>query len=212
MPIDFERHLDKYAEVIVKVGLNLQPGQRLLIGRPGSGMYGTPIELAPLVRRIVKVAYQTGARLVDVLWEDDQTHLLRFQHAPSGTMEEFPAWRAAAAIEAAQAGDASLRLSALNPDLLAEQDPGLVSLFNSTMSRHMAPFGQVLTRSGMNWCVACAPVAGWTKKLYPDLEPDEAQARFWDVLFDICRIKHLVPRPKNRERDGRGAGPLHLCY
>lgn len=30
MPLEFEQNLDKYTEVIVRVGLNLQPGQRLL--------------------------------------------------------------------------------------------------------------------------------------------------------------------------------------
>ena len=190
---DFERNLDKYAEVIVKVGLNLQPGQRLLIGWPASGLYGTPIELAPLVRRIVKLAYQGGARLVEVLWNDDQTRLLRFQYAPPGTLEEFPTWRAVAAIEMAEAGDAVLRLSAQDPDLLAGQDPSRISLFNSTNAKHIAPFGQILSRSGTNWSVATAPVEGWTEKVFPDLPPDEAQARFWDVLFDICRIKQPDP-------------------
>jgi aminopeptidase len=73
MSSDFEHNLDKYAEVIVKVGLNLQPGQRLLIGCPGLGIYGTPIELAPIVRLVVMKAYQIGARLVDVMWNDDQS-------------------------------------------------------------------------------------------------------------------------------------------
>ncbi|MFX1344330.1 MAG: aminopeptidase [Promethearchaeota archaeon] len=42
---EFEIKLEKYAEVIVKVGLNLQPGQRLLIGTPTSGNRGVSIIL-----------------------------------------------------------------------------------------------------------------------------------------------------------------------
>jgi len=79
---NFNMKLEKYAEVIVKVGLNLQPGQRLLIGLPIFGNYGVPLELAPLVRIITKKAYQIGARLVDVIWNDDQMRLIRFQNAP----------------------------------------------------------------------------------------------------------------------------------
>jgi aminopeptidase len=63
---EFERNLERYAEVIVRLGLNLQPRQRLLIGMPIFGICGTPIELAPLVRLIVAKAYGVGARLVDV--------------------------------------------------------------------------------------------------------------------------------------------------
>ena len=72
MASEFEENLEKYAELIVKVGLNLQPGQRLLIGSPLFGGL-TPIEAEPLVARVAKHAYQSGARLVDVIWTD---HLL----------------------------------------------------------------------------------------------------------------------------------------
>jgi aminopeptidase len=193
MTDDFSRNLDKYAEVILKIGLNLQPGQRLLIGRPGSGLYGTPIELAPLVRRIATQAYQMGAPLVEVLWNDDHLRLIRFQHAPPETLDEFPAWRAQTVIEAAEAGDAVLRISAQDPDLMAEQDPGHVAMFNSTIVRHMERFSEMLSRSATNWLVVTAPVEGWTEKLFADLPPDEARARFWDVLFQICRIDQADP-------------------
>ncbi|MDH7485276.1 MAG: aminopeptidase [Anaerolineae bacterium] len=188
MPRDFQQNLDKYAEVILKVGVNLQAGQRLLIGWPAAGLYGTPIELAPLVRIIARKAYEMGARLVEVLWSDDQIRLIRFQHAARDTFAEIPRWRAQAAIEAAQAGDALLRLSAEDPDLLSGQDPELIALVNATNAEHLTPFYQMLTRNAMNWSIATAPVSGWTEKLFPDLPADEAQARFWDALFQICRI------------------------
>ena len=193
MSHDFDRNLDKYAEVILKIGLNLQPGQRLLIGWPSSGLYGVPLELAPLVRLITRRAYDMGARLVQVLWNDDELRRIRFQHAPPGTMEEFPEWRAAAAIQAAEAGDAVLRVSAQDPDLLADQEPDLVALFNATNSRHMAPFAHLLSRGAMNWCVITAPVAGWSEKLFPGLSAADARARFWDALFEICRINEPDP-------------------
>jgi aminopeptidase len=84
-----EEALEKYAEVTVKVGLNLQPGQKLLIGVPTRGSLGTSIDLAPLVRLIAKAAYQCGARLVEVLWDDDQLRLIRYQYAERDTFEEF---------------------------------------------------------------------------------------------------------------------------
>ena len=193
MPRDFQQNLDTYAEVILKVGVNLQAGQRLLIGWPAAGLYGTPIELAPLVRVIARKAYEMGARLVEVLWNDDQNQLIRFQHAARDTFDEFPRWRAQAAIEAAEAGDALLRLSAQDPDLLAGQDPDLISLVNATNAEHIAPFYQMLTRNAMNWSIATAPVSGWTEKIFPDVPPDAAQARFWDALFEICRITAADP-------------------
>jgi aminopeptidase len=125
--------------------------------------------------------------------------LIRFQHAAPDTLEEFPVWRAQAAIEAAQAGDAVLRLSAQNPDLLAEQDPQMVSRFNSVNTHHIAPFSRLQGRNAIPWTIATAPVDGWTQKLFPDLPADQAQARFWDVLFRICRIDTEDPVAAWRE-------------
>ena len=69
MSADLERTLQIYAELTVKVGLNLQPGQRLLvIGPLANG--GVSLEAAPLVRRIAASAYQRGAPLVEALWGD----------------------------------------------------------------------------------------------------------------------------------------------
>jgi aminopeptidase len=103
---EFDANLEKYTEVIVKVGLNVQPGQRLLVGMPLFGVYGTAIELAPLVRHVAKKAYQAGVRFVDVQWNDDQLRLIRFQHAPKDSFSEFPTWRTDAAHDIAKAGDA----------------------------------------------------------------------------------------------------------
>jgi leucyl aminopeptidase (aminopeptidase T) len=105
MSIEFERNLEKYAELIVKVGLNLQPGQRLLIGPPLWGSFGVNLELVSLIRLIATKAYQAGARLVDVMWSDSQLQLIRLKHAPHDSFEEFPMWRAAGAIETAKAAD-----------------------------------------------------------------------------------------------------------
>ena len=65
MSTEFERNLERYAEVILKIGLNIQPKQRLLIGGPSSFSDGVPFEAAPLIRIIAKKAYQMGVRLVD---------------------------------------------------------------------------------------------------------------------------------------------------
>ena len=128
---EFESNLEKYADVLIKVGLNLQPGQHLLIGcLPGFGVYGVPIELFPLIRLITRKAYQAGARLVDVLWNDDQMRLIRFQEAPRDSFDEFPEWLAKAYFDTFSSGDAILGFLAEDPELLKDQDPELVGVFN----------------------------------------------------------------------------------
>ena len=54
--------LDRLAEVAIKVGLNLQPGQDLLLTAPSVAL--------PLVRKIAEHAYKAGAGLVTPILSD----------------------------------------------------------------------------------------------------------------------------------------------
>lgn len=190
---NFDLKLEKYAEVIVKVGLNLQPDQRLLIGPPFHGILGVPIELAPLVRKIVSKAYQSGARLADVIWTDDQLRLIRFQHARPDTFEEYPTWRSEATNNITSQGDAILNFFAEDPDLLQEQDHELVATYRKTGLAKMKPSNDLRSKNAMNWTVVTAPVAGWTDKVYPDIPPEHRTEVFWEAIFNMCRINELDP-------------------
>ncbi len=193
MSSEFEKNLEKYAEVIVKVGLNLQPGQGLLIGAPRQSAYGVSIEIVPLVRLITKKAYQSGAKLVEVLWGDEQIRLIRFQHASRDSFEEFPTWRTNASFEISKNDDAMLLVMAGNPDLLAGQDSDLILTTHKSYFKHNKPSAD-LRRSGMgNWSGFAAPVEGWAKKIFPDIPPADRMAKFWDMIFDICRVKETDP-------------------
>lgn len=193
MPADFKQNLEKYAEVIVRVGLNLQPGQRLLIGPPFHGILGVPIELAPLVRHIAAKSYEAGARLVEVIWGDDQLRLIRFQNAPRDSFESFPGWRADAALDIACNGDAVLNFLTEDPNLLLEQDLSSLSAYRKTCMTHMKPFEDLRAKNAMNWTVVTAPVDGWTASVFPDLPRRSGKAKLWDTLFDVCRIKEDDP-------------------
>ena len=190
---EFEINLEKYAEVIVEVGLNLQRGQRLLIGTPTSSNRGVPIELAPLVRLIMKNAYQIGARLVDVMWDDDQLQLIRYKYAPRDSFEEFATWRTDGAFDIAKEGDAMLIIKAQNPDLLSVQDSNLIIIAKRTFLKYNRPASELRRKNLVNWMVVAAPVSGWTDKVFPELPENERKAKFWDTIFEICRVKTKDP-------------------
>jgi len=191
MSTEFEQNLEKYVEVILKVGLNLQKGQRLLIDVAD---ISTPLlELAPFVELITKKAYQMGARFVDVIWNDPQLHLIRFQHAPRDSFEEFPTWISNAALEFAEKGDAILSLYAAIPDLFIDQDPELMAIRRKTVLKHFKPVIDLMSKNATNWTQVAAPVDGWTDKIFPDLPPNKRKTKMWDIIFDICRVKQKDP-------------------
>ena len=83
--LSFEQKLQRYAELTVKVGLNLQPGQKLVI-------IAYSLDVAPLVREVAASAYQNGCRLVTEVWLDEQLNKIRYQYAPLDSFEEFFFW------------------------------------------------------------------------------------------------------------------------
>ena len=74
--------LDRLAEVSIRVGLNLQPGQDLIIS--------APVETLPLVRRLASEAYRNGAGVVTTFLSDDQLPLARFEHATDERLDRAP--------------------------------------------------------------------------------------------------------------------------
>jgi aminopeptidase len=189
---DFERNLEKYAEVAVRVGNNLQPGQRLLIiGRWLNR--GVPLELSPLVQKVTEAAYKAGAPFVDVIWADQQVDLLRFQHAPRDSFEEYPKWFLTALLEYLERGDALMVIFAENPLLFIDQDPELVGLAAKTAVANFEPGLKYVTGNVVNWVGLSAPIKDWADLVLPHIPQEKRLERMWEAMFKICRIDQDDP-------------------
>lgn len=170
----FDQGLTQYADLIVKVGLNLQPGQRLLISGPSvSG--GVSLEAAPLVRQVVESAYRQGAPLVEVQWVDPAIVKRRFELAPADSFGEFPVAPPHVTTTYIDRGDAVLVISADDPDLLAGQDPARLSAAQRTVAERMAGVSARISSNRTNWCVAGAAVPAWGERVFPGLTGADAE-------------------------------------
>ncbi len=182
----FEQKLQKYAELTVRVGLNIQPGQRLMIRL-------APLASAPLVRAITDHAYQAGARLVDVQWRDEDLVLSRFKYAPRDSFAEIARYRMDGIVQHLENGDALLTIHAANPDLLAGQDPELVSTMMQAYQKSLLPASSLIMRDAINWSIVAFPTEAWASKIFPDVSAEKAVEKLWDVIFAVCRINHDDP-------------------
>jgi len=183
--LSFTQKLQNYADLIVKIGVGLQPGQRLILR--------TPVEAAPLARLVAASAYQSGARYVEVMWHDDAITLARFQHAPRDSFEEFPAWRTDVLAQSAENGDATLTIYSFDPDLLAEQDPDLIAIFQRVTDEHMLPFRHKLMADEVNWCLVSLPIPSWAAKIFPNDPPETQMKKLWDLVFKMVRADQPDP-------------------
>ncbi|NJN18154.1 MAG: aminopeptidase [Oscillochloris sp.] len=182
---EIDELIKRYAEVIVEVGLQITPGRRLLLR--------SPIAAAPLARAVTRAAYQAGAPYVDLIWSDEQTQLIRLQHAPRDSFEEYPQWYVDSALQAIDRGDAFLALVSDTPGLLADQDQAAVATIVRTTGRRSEPISVHIQRNSVPWAVAAAANPAWARRLFPNDAPEAAELNLWRAIFAACRIDQADP-------------------
>jgi aminopeptidase len=180
-----EQELDHYADVIVRVGLNMHAGQRLLIR--------ADVQTAPLTRAVARAAYSAGSPFVDVIWSDEQLGLLRARHAPRDSFEELAAWSPAVSVGYLREGAALLSIRGDTPGLLSDQDPEAIGTMMRATARANVPVSELVQRNASAWAVVAYPTPGWAAQVFPELPADEAVARLWQAIAAACRLD--VPDP-----------------
>jgi aminopeptidase len=191
MTFPSQESLQKYAELIVRVGLNLQEGQRLLINNLTTR--GVLLHVAPLVREVAKAAYKAGVRYVDVLWSDEELLKTRVQLAPRDSFDEFSDWQVKAAMELFEQEGANLTIRSNNPNLMDGEDPEIVGQVQKVYLERYADYANLIGRNLINWLVVAAAGPAWAARVFPDLEPAEAEKKLWDAIFAITRVDQPDP-------------------
>lgn len=179
MLTDFQKNLEKYAEVAVKIGVNVQENQDLVIN--------ASIKAKDLVRKIVKKAYEKGCKNVLVEWSDDEISLIKFLNAPEKAFKEFPEWKAEGFAEMAKKGSAFLTVAAPNPDLLKDVNPERVATSRKTAAIAMKEFSQTMRSGKVNWSAVVIPTKEWAIKIFPNLSEEDAINKLWEYVFKITR-------------------------
>jgi aminopeptidase len=183
--------LRKYAEAIVRVGLNLREGQRLVI--TNATARGVPPPARSLVHEVTKAAYAAGARYVEAIWGDEEMLRLRLQHAPADSFDEYPTWTANGIMDFIKRGDALLSIYANDPDVYNGLDPERVGAMQKSHLQNYQDISFHVSRNAINWCVVAAGAPAWARKIFPDLPEDEAQAKLWQEIFESTRATEPDP-------------------
>ncbi|MDO4263205.1 MAG: aminopeptidase [Deinococcus sp.] len=181
----FDEKLKKYAQLAVRTGVGLRPGQRLLIE--------SPIETAPLARALAEAAYEAGASFVDVRWDDDAVNLLRYQKAPEGSFEQLSRWRVDAELETVEEGGAVLAIRSSDPGLLSGVDAGRVSQQSRAYGAYRKAYSRKVMTNAVNWNLITAPLPDWSALIFPDVSAEEAVDRHWDAIFAATRADQPDP-------------------
>jgi aminopeptidase len=182
--------LQRFAELIVRFGANVQPGQIVAIGtEPGK---------EELTRAIAASAYRAGAKFVDVQSFDLHVKRARILHADEDTLDYVPPWYGERTLALGEHRAARVGLTGpVAPGLLGDLDP-------ARAGRDQLPFlpesAQVVNDRTTNWTASPCPTRPWAELVHPDLEPDAALERLWEQVLHMCRLDTDDPVAAWRER------------
>lgn len=176
----FDQQLEKYAELTVKVALNIQEGQLLWISAPT----GTEI----LVRKIVRQAYLTGARNVHVNWYDEEIKRTHYELASNEVFKQYPKWLVAAHEELVENGGAFLQIEADDPDLLKGISIDKITNWQKAQGDALDHFYEAIDTDKISWSIIAMPSKKWADKVFPQLPERERIPALWEKIFQAVRI------------------------
>ncbi|MCR2803888.1 aminopeptidase [Paenibacillus soyae] len=187
----FKIMLRKYAELVVKVGVNIQPGQVLIVH--------APIETAELTRLIVAQAYEAGAKYVMVEWDDEEVTRIRYEKAAEDTFDYYPQWEADSRVKFAEEGGAILHIKVPNPELFRGIDSSKVSRAVKAAAVARKEYSVYTRNSRISWSLIKAPTRAWADKVFADLPAEQRIDAMWEAIFRMVRVDKEDPVAAWRE-------------
>ncbi|MCB9458017.1 MAG: aminopeptidase [Anaerolineaceae bacterium] len=184
MSYDFDAALKNYADVLVRVGTNVEPGKKLIFNAP---VTDDPTVLK-LCRYIVASAYDAGARHVIVNWNDEQEFKIRLEHAPDDSFTEANEWDAKALHEVIEEGGSALSLRVADPTLLEGQDAEKIATYRTTAAALRQPTRKLWNQGIGTWSLASASFQPWANTVLPNVPEDERVAKLWEMIFQVTRM------------------------
>ena len=175
-----EEKLREYARLLVQVGLNPYPGQRMVIS--------SPVECAAFARLCAREAYDAGCCEVVMNWTDDAMTRMKYLHAAEEVFGTVPLWRRHFFNDQALEGTAYLAISASDPENLKGVDSKRIIAAQRASGKALKDFDRLQMCGGFPWCIASIPIPSWAARVFPDKGEAEAVSALWDAIFRAVRV------------------------
>lgn len=172
--------IEKFAELAIKVGVNIKDGETLLIR--------ADVEAVDFTRRCVKEAYKAGAKHVYVEYSDEINTRETYLNAPSESFDEYPQWQADKYTAIAKEGGSFLSIVSTNPDLMKDVNPDRIGRFQKISGHYLKEWRSYTLSDKVKWSIVAVPSVAWAKKVYPELDEENAVKELWNNILDCSRI------------------------
>ena len=177
----FDEKLTLYAKLLVRHGLNVQPGQIVNIN--------TEVIHRDFAMLLAEQSYEAGAKYVNVDLSDPRLARTRILASNDEDLQYVPGYVSQKYRELVDETAANIKIIGLEyPDMLADLEPKKVNAVR--LANHMAVkyfYEEGIGKSKVHWTVAAASTPSWGKRIFPDLDESAAHEALWEEIFKICR-------------------------
>jgi aminopeptidase len=191
--VDGSEYIRPLAELAVRFGANVQPDQIVaLSSEPGK---------EALARAIAEVAYEHGAKFVDLTVSDIYLKHARVVHADPETLGYVPPWFGERMLALGEHRAARIMLTGrIAPHLMEDVDPALLGRDMLPSVKEILP---VVNGRTTNWTIVPCPTDEWATLVHPEAEPDDALEHLWRQVAHMCRLDEPDPAAAWRVRFDR---------
>ncbi len=190
---NFSEKLKKYAELIVKVGVNVQKGQPVVLY-----ISVTQQELAHL---IVEEAYGAGASEVMIEWKDTFSEREFLKHASEERLENVPEYIVKKGNYIAGKKAARISVMSADPGAYSGIDQKRIAKNQAAMGKALRQVRKATQNNDLSWTVVSAADQAWAEKVFPEKKGQAAIDALWEEIFKTTRIDKADPVKAWHEHD-----------
>lgn len=170
---------ENYAKLAVKIGINLQEGQDVVIT--------ASTRLADIVTEIVKVCYENKARSVRIEWKNEQIDKLHWMHQDTSVMSEVLTWEEEKAKYNAETLPCKIFVDDADPNAYAGVDVMKMAEVRKARFKVLKKYRDMSDNKDQ-WLIVAVPSPSWAKTVFPELETEEAVAKLWEAIIKTMRL------------------------
>lgn len=170
--------LRSYAELIARLGVNVQPGQEVIIRSEPEQM--------EFLEMLTEQCYLAGASKVTVEWRCQALQKLDIKYQSDEVLGRVEPWEEQRLKEKSEKLPANIYLDSDDPDGLAGIDQDKWAKAQQARYKVTKPYRDAMENK-YQWCVAAVPGVKWARKVFPGLDDETAVEKLWEAILKCSR-------------------------
>ena len=185
--------LEKYSDLIIKIGVNLQKGQGLEIS--------CPVEKSDFAIALTKSAYKAGANIVRVRWQSQEIDKLSYKYADINALNDIPKWLVDSKNYLVEKGFCYVAVSSDDPEAFKNIPSERLFAVSKAKAKALKKFSDNMMANAIRWCVVSVPTYKWAKKVFPlEKKPVHALSKQIELCMRLNEVDPIDAWNKHIEK------------